>query len=331
MHKEIIKDIGEKELIKRIAKYMPANQVSDDCAFIKNKKEDLLINTDLLVENTHFNNKIISPRDIGWKAVTTNYSDLISSGCIEFIGINIGLVLTSNTEWYWVKELYEGFKEALNHFGGSILGGDCSRGQNKMISITAIGFQSKIKLRRNACKSGEVILTSGIHGLSKLGLLISKNEINIKDLDLCEKLVDLSLNAFFRPKPKHKIIKNILKSSKLYEKKEIGCTDSSDGFYQAISDLSIESRCKAVIDYQKLPKNKYWPNGKEWDQFYFYGGEDYELLISLPREWANKLIQMDTDITEIGYFTDGNPKVEIKNLPNTDIDNYLENNSYSHF
>ena len=72
MHKEKLKDIGEKELIRRVAKYMPANQVSDDCALIETKREDLLINTDLMVENTHFNYKIISPRDIGWKAITVN-------------------------------------------------------------------------------------------------------------------------------------------------------------------------------------------------------------------------------------------------------------------
>ena len=146
MHKEIIKDIGEKELIRRITKYMPPNQASDDCACVKNRRKDLLINTDLMVENTHFKHQILSPIDLGWKAVTTNYSDLISSGCIEFIGINIGLVLTPNTEWEWVQELYEGFSEALNNFGGSILGGDISRGETKMICITAIGLQSKLKL-----------------------------------------------------------------------------------------------------------------------------------------------------------------------------------------
>ena len=87
MHKEIIKDIGEKELIRRITKYMPPNQASDDCACVKNRRKDLLINTDLMVENTHFKHQILSPIDLGWKAVTTNYSDLISSGCIEFVGI----------------------------------------------------------------------------------------------------------------------------------------------------------------------------------------------------------------------------------------------------
>ncbi len=328
MHKEIIKDIGEKELIRRIAKYMPANQTSDDCAFVESKKEDLLINTDLMVENTHFNQKVISPRDIGWKSVATNYSDLISSGCIEFVGINIGLVLTSDTEWEWVQELYEGFYEALKKFGGAILGGDCSRGENKMISITAIGLQGKLKLRRNACEPGEILLTTGIHGLSKLGLLLKKNQLNIEELNLSEKLINLSIDAFRRPTPKSKILKTIIQSSEFFIKKEIGCTDSSDGFYQAILDLSKESKCKAVIDYQKIPKSDLWPNGERWDQFYFFGGEDYELLISLPRDWAKKLIQLDDRITEIGYFVKGSPNVDIKNYPNQ---NKLDNNSYSHF
>ena len=328
MHKKIIKDIGEKELIRKIAEYMPANTTSDDCALIETKGEELLINTDLMVENTHFNNKIISPRDVGWKAVTTNYSDLISSGCVEFIGINIGLVLTPDTEWEWVKELYEGFKEALHKFGGSILGGDCSRGESKMISVTAIGLQSKLKLRRNACKPGEILLTTGIHGLSKLGFLLRTNQIKNKDLNLNEKLIDLSINAFCRPTPRYKILKTILLSSEFFIEKEIGCTDSSDGFYQAIFDLSKESKCKAVVDYKKIPKNDHWPNGEKWDQYYFFGGEDYELLIALPRNWANKLIQMENKITEIGYFTKGCPDVEIKNYPNK---NNLENNSYSHF
>ena len=328
MHNEIIKDIGEKELIRRIAEYMPTNQASDDCALIRTKREDFLINTDLMVENTHFNYKIISPRDIGWKAITTNYSDLISSGCIEFIGVNIGLVLTPNTEWKWVQELYEGFSEALNKFGGSILGGDCSRGENKMISITAIGLQSKLKLRRNACKPGEILLTTGIHGLSKLGFLIKANQIKKEDFNLGKKLIDKSINAFCRPTPKHQTLKKILRSSEFFMKQEIGCTDSSDGFYQAIYDLSKESKCKVVIDYQKIPKHNSWPDGETWDQHYFFGGEDYELLISLPRDWASKLMQMDKNITEIGYFTQGSPNVEIKNYPNK---NNFYNNSYSHF
>ena len=75
MHKEILEDIGEKELINRLGKFMPENQVSDDCALIKPKNENLLINNDSLVENVHFNDITISPQDLGWKAVVSNISD----------------------------------------------------------------------------------------------------------------------------------------------------------------------------------------------------------------------------------------------------------------
>ena len=51
MHKEILEDIGEKELINRLGKFMPKNQISDDCALIKAKNDNLLVNTDSLVEN----------------------------------------------------------------------------------------------------------------------------------------------------------------------------------------------------------------------------------------------------------------------------------------
>ena len=51
MHKEILEDIGEKELINRLGKFMPKNQISDDCALIKTKNENLLVNADCLVEN----------------------------------------------------------------------------------------------------------------------------------------------------------------------------------------------------------------------------------------------------------------------------------------
>ena len=197
-----------------------------------------------------------------------------------------------------------------------------------MICITAIGLQSKLKLRRYACKPGEILLTTGSHGLSKLGLFIRTNQISNKDLNLNEKLIDQSINAFCRPMPKYKILKAILNSNEFFIKREFGCTDSSDGFYQAIVDLSKESRCKAIVDYKKIPKSNSWPNGYKWDNFYFFGGEDYELLISLPRNLASKLTQMDNKITEIGYFTEGNPSVEIKNYPHK---NNLDNNSYSHF
>ena len=93
MRKELLEDIGEKELINRLGKFMPKNQASDDCALIKTKNENLLINNDSLVENVHFDDITICPKDLGWKAVISNISDLLSSGSEKTIGITISLVL----------------------------------------------------------------------------------------------------------------------------------------------------------------------------------------------------------------------------------------------
>ena len=328
MHKELLEDIGEKELINRLAKFMPKNQTSDDCALVKTENKNLLVNTDVLVENVHFNEKTISPLDLGWKAVVSNLSDLLSSGSKKTIGITIGLILPNKTEWDWIKELYKGINQALRKYGGVILGGDCSYGKEKVISITALGIQGELKFRRNACLPGEVILTTGIHGLSKLGLMIkSKNSFD-NNTFLSERLINKSIEHFSRPKLKTNFLNKLLKSRSSKKITKIGCTDSSDGLLQAIEDLSIASNCKAIIYYEKIPKDKDWPKGKQWDEYYFFGGEDYELVFSLPKKWANNVLNIDKKIKEIGYFTYGEATVEFKDSKYNEL---LINKSFKHF
>ena len=327
MHKKKLEDIGEKELINRLRKFMPKNQVSDDCALIKTKNDNLLINNDSLVENVHFN-EMISPQDLGWKAVVSNLSDLLCSGSKKTIGITISLILPAKTEWVWVEELYKGINKALKKYGGIILGGDCSKGDQKAISITAFGIQGELKLLRNACKPGDIILTTGIHGLSKLGFMI-QNKINFdSDFSLNKKLISKSIEQFCRPKVYPNFLNNLLKTRPNKKIKKIGCTDSSDGLFQAIQDLAIASNCKAIINYDKIPKDKYWPKGDEWDEYYFFGGEDYELVFSLPAKWAKSLSKLDDNIKAIGFFTNGKPSIEFEDNKKNKLFN---NKPFKHF
>ena len=327
MHKEKLEDIGEKELINRLSKFMPKNQVSDDCALIKTNN-NLLVNNDSLVENVHFTDITICPQDLGWKAVISNISDLLSSGSKKTIGITISLILPSKTEWVWVEELYKGVNKALKEYGGIILGGDCSKGNQKIISITAFGIQGELELRRNACKPGDIILTTGIHGLSKLGFLI-QNQINFdKNVSLKKRLINKSIEHFCRPKVYPNFLKNLLKTCSDRKLKKIGCTDSSDGLFQAVQDLAIASKCKAIINYKKIPKDKDWPKGDKWDEYCLFGGEDYELVFSLPKKWAKNLSKLDKNIKEIGFFADGEPSIEF----NDNKKNKLFNNTpFKHF
>ena len=328
MHKETLEDIGEKELINRLGKFMPKNQVLDDCALIKTRNDNLLINNDSLVENIHFNDLTICPKDLGWKAVISNISDLLSSGSKKTIGITISLILPTKTEWYWVEEFYKGINKALKKYGGIILGGDCSKGDQKTISITAFGIQGELQLRRNACKAGDIILTTGIHGFSKLGLMI-KSKMNFdNNISLSERLISTSIEHFCRPKVYPNFLKNLLKTRSNKKIRRIGCTDSSDGLFQAIQDLATASKCKAILNYDKLPKDKDWPKGDKWDEYYFFGGEDYELVFSLPKQWARNLTKFDMNIYEIGYFAAGEPSIEFSDNKKNKL---LKNTPFKHF
>jgi len=328
MHKELLKDIGEKELINRLGKFMPKNQVLDDCALIKAQNNKLLVNNDSLVENVHFNDITICPEDLGWKAVISNISDLLSSGSKKTVGITISLILPAKTEWIWVEGLYKGINKALKEYGGNILGGDCSKGNQKVISVTAFGIQGELELRRNGCKPEDVILTTGIHGLSKLGFLI-KNNINFdNNISINERLINKAIERFCRPKLHPNLIKNLLKTRTNKKIKKIGCTDSSDGLFQALQDLAITSKCKAIINYEKIPKYKNWPEGDKWDEYYFFGGEDYELIFSLPKKWARNLSKFDKNIYEIGYFADGEPSIEFRG---NDKNKILNKTPFKHF
>jgi len=328
MHKETLEDIGEKELINRLRKFMPENQALDDCALIKTKNHDLLVNNDSLVENIHFNDLTICPKDLGWKAVVSNISDLLSSGSKKTIGITISLILPAKTEWFWVEELYIGINKALKKYGGIILGGDCSKGNQKTISITAFGIQGELELRRNACKPGDIILTTGIHGLSKLGFMIQSKTIFDNNVFLNERLISKSVKHFCRPQVYPKFLKNLLKTRANKKINKLGCTDSSDGLFQALQDLAIASKCKAILNYEKIPKDKDWPKGDKWDKYYFFGGEDYELVFSLPKKWAASLIRLDKNINEIGYFTNGEPSIEFKDNKKNAL---LKNTPFRHF
>ena len=328
MHKEILEDIGEKELINRLGKFMPKNQILDDCALIKTKNNDLLVNNDSLVENIHFNDLSICPRDLGWKAVVSNISDLLSSGSKQTIGITISLILPAKTEWFWVEELYKGINKALKKYGGIILGGDCSKGNQKAISITAFGIQGELELQRNACIPGDIILTTGIHGLSKLGFMIQSKVNFDNNVTLNKRLIRKSIKHFCRPQVYPNFLKNLLKTRSSTKINKLGCTDSSDGLIQAVQDLAIASNCKAIFNYEKIPKDKDWPKGDKWDEYYFFGGEDYELVFSLPKKWAKNLSKLDKNIYEIGFFADGEPSIEFKDNKKNKLFN---NTPFKHF
>ncbi len=306
---ERLNQIGEREIINRLKRFMPKGQIEDDTAEINPFNKNILINSDVLVENVHFSEETTSAEDVGWRAVATNLSDLAASGVEQILGITVGLISPSSTTWDWVEDVYTGMEKALDKFGGNILGGDCSSGQQKVIAITAIGTVGPLRLHRSNAREGDYLVTSGPHGLSRLGLELLLSKDTSRDSFIPDQLKQKAIQAHQRPEPPIKALR-ILKNCK---PKNISWraagTDSSDGLIDAIQNICDSSNCQAVLDANNLPKDHEWPNGSTWDNWCMNGGEDFELVLSLPPSWAKALLLALPSSRLIGVIKSGQPKV----------------------
>ena len=323
-----IQDIGEIELLNRLKKFMRSGQIDDDIAEIKSSTKKLLINTDLLVEEIHFSDKISNAKDIGWKCITTNVSDLICSGSDNIISFTVGLVLPPNTKWEWVEKLYEGMCEAMEEFGGEIIGGDCASGERKMISITAIGEMSQPRLHRGNALPGDYIVSTGFHGLSRLGLALLRSEKLPNKVQINPQLINRAINAHRRPYPAIKALQALIKSKPESTSWRAAGTDSSDGLIEAIRGICRSSNCQAVLSKTAILKDPDWPKDSSWNEWVLNGGEDYELILSLPKEWAKALSEEFKSAKIIGFIKKGKPNIFWDDLEEIKLE---ESSLFQHF
>ena len=309
-----IKDLGEIELLNRLKKFMRSGQIDDDIAEINTINKSLLINTDLLVEKIHFSEEISNAKDIGWKCITSNISDLICSGSENIISFTVGLVLPPNTHWKWVENLYEGMLEAMQEFGGEIIGGDCSCGETKVISITAIGEMNLPRLHRGNALPGDYIVSTGFHGLSRLGLALLTSEQLPTEAPISPQLSKRAINSHKRPYPALNALKALKECKPVSTGWRAAGTDSSDGLIESIRGICQSSNCQAVLSRTSIVKDPDWPEDSIWDEWILNGGEDYELILSLPKEWAEALSKKLKSAQIIGFIKEGKPSISWDNL-----------------
>ena len=323
-----IKDIGELELLNRLKKFMRPGQINDDVAEINSSRKNLLINTDLIVENVHFSEKTSDAKDIGWKCITTNVSDLICSGSDNIVSFTVGIVLPSSTNLTWVENLYEGMCEAIEIFGGEIIGGDCSSGAIKIISISAIGEKNEPRLHRGNALPGDCLVSTGNHGLSKLGLALLKSEDLPSDVQLSSELVQRAIQAHKRPYPAINALRALRAAKPESMSWRAAGTDSSDGLLESVRGICKSSGCQAVLSKDSLPKDPDWPEHSNWNEWCLNGGEDYELVLSLPKKWARALIKEYKTAKIIGFTRKGKPNIFWDNLEEIDTN---QSEIFQHF
>ena len=279
-------ELGEAELLQRLALFAPPGQLDDDTACLSPDPRSLIVNTDVLVDGIHFSDNTTSAEDAGWRAVAANLSDLAASGVTSVDGITVGLVAPGDTRWDWVEGVYGGISSALNQFGGVLLGGDCSAGTNRLLAITALGRLGPLQLLRSGAEPGDVVVTSGSHGLSRLGLALLRQEVDPASAALNKALQERAIQQHRRPVPRFDALNSLLRCKPANLPWRAGGTDSSDGLIAAVQGLCRASGCGAVLQQSAIPRPNGWPQGERWDHWCLSGGEDFELVLTLPPAWA---------------------------------------------
>jgi thiamine-monophosphate kinase len=311
-----ISSISEFDLIKRLNNIIIENTshdysseniimgIGDDAAIVNPIESKNVVTTDTMVENTHFIYDLTNFRNLGWKSLATNYSDIAAMGCKPIHSV-VNLGLRPNQKISDIEEIYLGFCELVNEFGGSIIGGDVVRSDTFFISITVTGVsENDTILTRNKAQIGDEIFVTGNLGNSRVGLEIILNS---------PENINLSNNKHFiqahtRPNP------NIQQGLDLVRAGITTAMDISDGLLNDLKKICDSSGVGADIYIESIPADKHIKDKypEKWDEIVISGGEDYELLFTADHNSINKLKNIsESKFFSIGKITDQSSGIKV--------------------
>ena len=230
--------------------------IGDDCAVFRPRgaKEDLLFTTDLLIEGVHFERATHAPARVGHKALARGLSDIAAMGGAPRFCL-VSLAVPDSTGRAWMNQFYTGLLKLAKRTGTVLAGGDLARAQRVMCDIVVAGSVPKGRaLRRDGARAGDLIYVSGRLGGSALGLETRRGRAWKRHLSPEPRL---ALGEYLRG---------------------LGATaamDISDGLSLDLRRLAQASRVCAEIEMPPV-----FP-GATTEQA-LHGGEDYELLFTVP-------------------------------------------------
>ncbi len=328
-----VSELGEFDLIDRISSIIgpPGEDVlvgiGDDAALVIHDRSEVLLTTDTLVENVHFTDKIPA-RAIGFKAVAVSISDIAAMGGRPK-SILISLSLPGHTKVETVDEIYEGMVDCARRFDTSIVGGNMSKASEIVINVTVTGtVVPKYLRRRSTAAAGDSILVTGSLGGSAAGMqAIEKGKIK-----LAEQGNTNLLNRYLYP------IARIDESRTLAKLGSKAVADISDSLYLDLSNICLASNVGAAVDVTKIPIAS---EAKELEKVIdvdpldlaISGGEDYELLLTAPKENVKKMMEhlfndTGTQLSEIGEIVSGS---EVRFIDPTNVKKDFEISGFDHF
>jgi len=270
--------LEETELILAIREEFRTQQkglaigIGDDAAVFKVGGKNLVVTKDLLLEEVHFHLHLHPPCLLGRKSMNVNLSDLAAMGARPKYAL-LGLGIPLRTETGWIEDFFAGFKSAAKEHGIELIGGDVSRAQKVTLSVTLLGEGRNI-IERGGARPGHFLFVSGTLGEAREGLLLLKKGAKLGE----DKSVDKMLTAFLDPKAQVELGEKL---SRL--RAASAMIDISDGLSVDLGHICEESGFGAEIERDRLPvSSELHALQKRSFDFALNGGEDYQLLFSVP-------------------------------------------------
>jgi thiamine-monophosphate kinase len=282
--------------------------IGDDAAVVQPSSNKLVATVDMAVEDIHFNRNWSQPFQIGAKLTTANLADIFAMGAVpKYLLVAAAISEINNAEI--VLELAKGIRSVADRFEVSVIGGDLSKSEKMMLSITALGEISGNPITRSGAKVGDLIYLSSLTGLSAAGLAILS-----RGLDRPRYVVDAHLN------PK------LVAPDKLIKYATSMC-DISDGLTTDALHIASASSVNLNLSKELIAKS---PDFKDLSElatelnedvfdWILSGGEDHFFLATVNKTNANS----DLGI-EIGRVEPGDGKLLLDGVE-------LKNSGYQHF
>ena len=301
-----ISSLGEFGLIEslthdfKVKNSSTVKGVGDDCAVIDNAGKKTLVTTDLLLEGIHFDLTYTPLKHLGYKAVAVNLSDVYAmNGIPRQITVSLGISKRFTVEH--INELYAGIYAACERYGVDLVGGDTSASvTGLLISITCIGEANEEEIvYRSGAKDTDLICVSGDLGAAYMGLQLLERErvasAGEKDFQPDFAGREYLLERQLKPEPRADVIAELRKLGI----KPTAMMDVSDGLSSELLHICKESGvgCRVYenripIDYQTAVMAE--ELNMNLVTAAMNGGEDYELLFTVPLTDHEKLEQMKT-------------------------------------
>ncbi|MXV37529.1 thiamine-phosphate kinase [Flavobacteriaceae bacterium Ap0902] len=307
-----LSEIGEFGLIHRIKEAVKIQHdstvkgIGDDAAVMDFGEDQTVISTDYLTEGIHFNLGYVPLKHLGYKAIAVSVSDICAMNAIP-TQVLVSIAVSDRFPVEAIDELYSGMLIACKTYNVDLAGGDTTSSRSGLvINITTIGHQKSEKIvYRSGAKDQDLLVVTGDLGGAYFGLQVLERENEVWKVnpqvqpDLAP--YDYIIGRQLKPEARMDIVE-------LLEKLEVQPTamiDVSDGLASEILHLAEQSGVGFNIFEEKIPLDQQVINaGEEFDInstiAALNGGEDYELLFTIPLAEHDK-IKANPNFTVIGH------------------------------